>query len=59
MTHHTNNACAPMMPSLPSEVAPAAESQKARRADAQVIAAEVSDVMAIIRVINAPHEDKQ
>ena len=48
-----------MMPSLPSEVARAAESQKARRVDAQVIAAEVSDVMAIIRVINAPHEDKQ
>ena len=58
MTHHTNNACATMM-SLPSEVAREAESQKARRVDAQVIAAEVSDVMAIIRVINAPHEDKQ
>ena len=58
MTHHTNNACAPMMPS--SNLATAAEAQKARRVDTQVIAAEISVVWAILTFLDAGvHEDTQ
>ena len=58
MTHHTNNACVPMMPS--SNLATAAEAQKARRVDTQVIAAEISVVWAILTFLDAGvHEDTQ